>query len=162
MRRLRADHRQEIAVFSSRLGFVRLAMRRGAPLLPVYVFGENQTFSTTGAGRFIANFAFKYLGLPAPLTHGRFGFPWLIPRPTDVHVCWGEPLDVGPPNANPTDAEVRAVFERYAAELKRVFDLHKDASLPPEIAANGLKVIVRDGKPSIPAVAATPAAAEAH
>ena len=39
---LQSDHRREIAVFPPRLGFVRLAMRHGAYLLPAYIFGENQ------------------------------------------------------------------------------------------------------------------------
>lgn len=143
---IRADHTKEIAVFSERMGFVRLAMRRGAPLLPVYVFGENQTFTTSRIGRAFANLAFRYLGVPLPLTQGSFGLPWLIPRHTEVSVCWGEPVDVGAPNTTPTDAQVQQVFERYVVALRKVFDENKDACLPAEVAAKGLEVIVRSGR----------------
>ena len=37
-----SDHRREIAVFPPNLGFIRLALRHGADLLPAYIFGENQ------------------------------------------------------------------------------------------------------------------------
>lgn len=52
-------------------------------------------------------------------------------------------MPVGPPNANPTDAEVAAVFDRYVSELRRVFDANKEECLPPDVAARGLEVIVR-------------------
>jgi len=47
--------------------------------------------------------------------------------PTSVHVRWGNPVLTGPRNENPTLEQVEAVFEAYLAELRRVFDAHKDA-----------------------------------
>ena len=69
-----------------------------------------------------------------------------MPRPGEVHVAWGNAVDVGPPNASPTDAEVEAVFARYVAELRRVFDKHKDRCLPPRVAARGLEVVRRGAR----------------
>ena len=37
-----SDSSREVAVFSERAGFVRLAMKHGTALLPAYIFGENQ------------------------------------------------------------------------------------------------------------------------
>ena len=42
------------------------------------------------------------------------------PLLSQVSVCWGEPVDVGPPNSAPTDAQVEEVFARYAAALRQV------------------------------------------
>ena len=59
-----------------------------------------------------------------------------------------------------SDAEVEAVFEAYVTELRGVFDAHKDACLPPDVAARGLTVIRReDAKSPTPARRGTPQAA---
>jgi len=145
---LQSDHRREIAVFPPRLGFVRLAMRHGADLLPAYIFGENQAYTTYEWGRKFSQLAYKTLGVPLVPITGRWGLPWLVPNKVDVHVCWGNAVSVGPKNADPTDAQVEEVFARYVAELRRVFDENKDACLPPEVAARGLTVVKRDAKPA--------------
>lgn len=138
-----ADHRREVAVFPPKLGFVRLAMRHGLPLLPAYIFGENQAYATSEVGRRLAAAAFRSLGVPLVPVTGRWGLPWLVPRATDIHVCWGAPVEVGAPNDAPSDAEVEAVFSRYVAELRRLFDANKDDCLPAEVAARGLTIVWR-------------------
>ena len=51
-------------------------------------------------------------------------------------------MPTGPPNANPTDAEVVAVLHKWLREMRRLFDEHKDC-LPPDAAARGLSVTIR-------------------
>jgi len=71
-----ADHTRELAVFSRRLGFVRLAMRHGMPLLPVYIFGESQAYTTLGdGGRALSAWCFKWLGAPLAPVLGRENVP---------------------------------------------------------------------------------------
>lgn len=137
---LQADHTREVAVFPHRLGFVRLAMKHGTPLLPVYIFGENQAYETHAAGRAMAALSRRWLGVPLVPVRGRWGLPWLMPKELDIHVVWGEPVPVGPPRAEPTDAEVAEVFDRYLQELRRIFDENKHRCLPPEVARHGLSV----------------------
>jgi len=153
---LQSDHTREIAVFPPRLGFVRMAIKAGAPLVPVYIFGENQAYTTYSLGRKASQLAYKFLGAPLVPVTGRWGLPWLVPHPVKVEVCWGDAVFVGEPNANPTDAQVEAVFERYVVELQRVFDAHKYTCLPPDVAARGL-TIVRRSVSSRKAVAPQPA-----
>ena len=93
--------------------------------------------------------------MPAPLVTGRWGLPWLVPRPVDVSVAWGRPVRVGPPDLAPSEARVAAVFEAYCAELRRLFDEHKDQCLPPEVAARGLTITHR-GHPGEASAAAEP------
>jgi len=139
---LLSDHRREIALFPRKLGFVRLAMRHGTDLLPVYIFGENQAYITLGErGIAFSASCFKWIGVPLVPVTGRLGLPWLVPTPTDVHVRWGNAVAVGAPSRDPSDEEVAAVFCRYLTELRRIFDKHKDACLPPEVAARGLTVL---------------------
>jgi len=138
---LQSDSSREIALFPQRLGFVRLAMRHGLPLLPVYIFGENQAYSTFGSlGRAVAAWSFRLCGAPIVMVAGHWGLPWIVPKATDIHVCWGRPVQVGPPNAAPTDEQVSQVFASYQTELCRLFDEHKAECLPADVAARGLEV----------------------
>jgi len=189
-RRLESDHRREAAFFPPRLGFVKAAMRHGVPLLPAYIFGENQVsppfttlihsphshrsckplihatlratvhtahshtprthhtppqaYRTSPRGRAFSKRIHALSGVPIVPVHGAMGLPWLVPlRGEYVHIRWGEPVPVGPPNASPSDAEVHAVFDAYVCELRRLFDAHKDECLPPAVAARGLTVVER-------------------
>ncbi|KAJ1624323.1 diacylglycerol acyltransferase-domain-containing protein [Pavlovales sp. CCMP2436] len=139
---LRTTHMQEQAFFPPNLSFLRLALEHGTPLLPVYIFGENQLFRTTPTLQRFARRIFALSGIPAVVPLGRWGLPWLIPRPTNVLIAFGQPVYAGPPQ-EPTDAAVEEVFTRYSAELNRLFEEHKDARLPSEIAARGLTIVRR-------------------
>ena len=75
-----SDHAQE-QVFAQKLGFIRLALETGTPLLPMYGFGENQVFTcypkplrAWRSGSCAAG------ALGAPLFTGRFGLP-AVPLP---------------------------------------------------------------------------------
>lgn len=47
------------------------------------------------------------------------------------------------PNPSPSDAQVERVFERYKAEMTRLFDAYKDR-LPPAVAKKGLMITNRE------------------
>ena len=52
----------------------------------------------------------------------------------------GREVAVGPPNTEPTEAEIEAVFERFMAELRRIFDENAAKYLPADVAARGLRI----------------------
>merc|ERR1719401_2679680 len=84
-----------------------------------------------------------------PIFTGKFGIPfaYMLPIGTQVHARWGAPVEVGPPEADPSEERVEAVFARYLEELRRVFSGNAQECLPPDVAARGLKIIRKDGKP---------------
>ena len=41
------EHGKEVLYLKKRMGFVKLALRNGTPLVPVYVFGANDVFRTS-------------------------------------------------------------------------------------------------------------------
>jgi len=134
------DSSQEALYYQRSLGFVRLAMETGKPLLPCYSFGENQLFRSWG-GHGLRLWVAKRLRIGLPFFHGRWGLPLcLAPRPTDVTFVVGRRVPTGAPNAKPTEAEVEAVFERYVDEVCALFCRNAGKYLPPEVAANGLQI----------------------
>lgn len=135
-----ASSTHEAIYCQGRLGFVRLAMAAGAPIVPLYAFGENQLFVTSSFGLAARRWLARKLRVGVPLMAGRFGVPFGLPLPTHVTVVVGRPIDTGAPNANPTAAEVDVVFGRYVDEIARLWARNARRYLPPSVAANGFRI----------------------
>jgi len=86
---------QEIAFFPPQLGFIRLAIKYGTPIIPEYTFGENQIYYPTNTGRAVSNWLYKKTGFGVPFVTGMFPFPSTLPAPYDVAIKLGEPVEVG-------------------------------------------------------------------
>ena len=134
------SHRQEAVYAQERLGFVRLAMAAGKPIIPSYCFGENQLFRTTAALRPLQLWILRKLRIGLPLFSGVLGIPFGPPLPTRCSIVVGHEVSTGPPNADPSEEQVEEVFERYCAEIRQIFSEHAHKYLPPEVAARGLRI----------------------
>lgn len=137
------DPTQERGFFPPNLGFVRMAMKHGIPMMPLYTFGENQLYDVPEWSRALSRAIARLTGNRVPIGTGPWGLPFL-PKKTHLQSFVGQLVEVGPPNPDPSDAQVRDVFLKYCTELRRLFDTHKDSCLPPEVAARGLTLIWRD------------------
>lgn len=142
---LATDPKQERCFFPPNLGFVRQAIKFGIPLQPCYNFGENQLFDIPPWTRTACRMVKQYTGAGVPLGVGRWGLPFL-PKKQNLQCHAGFPVEVGPADPNPTDERVKQVFRMYCTELRRLFNEHKDAALPPEVAARGLDIVWRGHK----------------
>ncbi|GAB7359256.1 hypothetical protein MBLNU230_g5913t1 [Neophaeotheca triangularis] len=120
-------------VLKKRKGFVKLAIRQGADLVPVLAFGENDLYDQFDATRnpwiHRGQMAVKKLiGFTVPLFHARGIFNYdvgLMPyrRPLDIVV--GKPIRVQQ-QKNPDSAYVDQLHEAYTEELLRIWDEWKD------------------------------------
>jgi 1-acyl-sn-glycerol-3-phosphate acyltransferase len=97
------------------LGFMRLAIASGAPIVPVAVVGsEEQTIAIANLERIG-----KLVGLPSlPIT---LTFPWLgplglLPLPVKYRIYWGEPMRF---EGDPNDAD-DAVRRKVAEVQQRI------------------------------------------
>eukprot|EP00444_Apocalathium_aciculiferum_P050349 CAMPEP_0183512994 /NCGR_PEP_ID=MMETSP0371-20130417/11916_1 /TAXON_ID=268820 /ORGANISM="Peridinium aciculiferum, Strain PAER-2" /LENGTH=317 /DNA_ID=CAMNT_0025710161 /DNA_START=89 /DNA_END=1042 /DNA_ORIENTATION=+ len=142
-------HDQELALFPANLGFIRMAIKYGTPILMLYIFGENQLYKKVDGMEKFTDMLFKVTGLALPLFTAKAGLPTaaFFPRATDIHARWGAPVEVGEPDENPSDDKVEEVFSRYLKELQRIFYANAQECLPPDVAARGLKIVRMDGKP---------------
>ncbi|KAK9893982.1 diacylglycerol acyltransferase [Cystobasidium minutum MCA 4210] len=116
-----------------RLGFIKLAIREGADLVPVFSFGENDIFEqlSNEKGTRLYKIQKKFqsvFGFTLPVFHGRgilnytIGF---LPYRHPIVSVVGRPIHVKQ-NDNPSTEEMNDVQKRYIEELTRIWDTHKN------------------------------------
>ncbi|BEI85069.1 hypothetical protein CcaverHIS002_0504700 [Cutaneotrichosporon cavernicola] len=116
-----------------RFGFIKVAIREGAQLVPVFSFGENDIYeqlsNEKGTTVFKLQKGFqKIFGFTLPLFHGRGIFNYslgLMPYRHPIVSVVGRPIDVVQSN-NPSDEYVQEVHAQYIEELMRIWDKYKD------------------------------------
>jgi 1-acyl-sn-glycerol-3-phosphate acyltransferase len=97
-------------------GFVKLALRTAAPIIPVAVVGAEEAAPMLGKVTWFA----KNIGIPwIPVTPT---FPWLgpaglLPLPSKWYVAFGEPIDLGRTHT-PAAAEDRLLVNRLADQIR--------------------------------------------
>lgn len=95
-------------------GFVKLALRTGAPIIPVAVVGAEEAAPMLGKVTWFA----KNIGIPwIPVTPT---FPWLgpgglLPLPSKWRIAFGAPIDLG---AGPEGAEDRLLVNKLADQIR--------------------------------------------
>ncbi|KAL1521998.1 hypothetical protein AB1Y20_021643 [Prymnesium parvum] len=137
------SHRREVLHLQPGLGFIRLAMRHGVPLVPTYGFGENQLYESYGEWTLpLRQWIADRFRVGIPLVRGRYCSP--LPLPTKHTLVVGRPVPTGPPNLNPTKLEVEEVLGRWEEALRELFNENKDL-LPAEVAREGLTIAIRPG-----------------
>uniref|UniRef100_A0A5F9D9R1 Acyltransferase n=1 Tax=Oryctolagus cuniculus TaxID=9986 RepID=A0A5F9D9R1_RABIT len=116
-------------------GFVRLALRHGASLVPVYSFGENDTFKgmnfSEGSWQYLCQVIFKKIvGFPPCIFWGRGLFSsnsWgLLPLPVPITTVVGGPIPV-PQCSSPSQEQVDHYHRLYMDALERLFEEHKES-----------------------------------
>lgn len=108
-----------------RLGFIKIAIREGADLVPVYGFGENDIFEQLPNDKDTWAYAFQkkfqaIFGFTFPFFHGRGVFTYnygLMPHRRPVTVVVGRPIRVTQ-NDKPTDEEVQELHRQYIEALQ--------------------------------------------
>jgi 2-acylglycerol O-acyltransferase 2 len=108
---------------NKRLGFIRLAMQTGSKIVPVYGFGENDTWDVLQTNnQWLLAVRAKWqriFGISLPL------IKHIFPRRTKIDIVLGAPIAV-PHIADPTDDQVRAALETYKTEMAKLWHAHKD------------------------------------
>jgi 2-acylglycerol O-acyltransferase 2 len=129
---LDAQPRSLRLVLKRRKGFVKMAIRTGADLVPVLSFGENDLYDqfTADAHPRIHKFQLlvkKFLGFTVPLFHARGVFNYdvgLMPYRRPLNVVVGRPIRVVK-DAKPRQEDIDRVHGEYVDELSRLWDLWK-------------------------------------
>ncbi|WVR08931.1 hypothetical protein IAU60_005990 [Kwoniella sp. DSM 27419] len=116
-----------------RFGFVKMAIKEGADLVPVFSFGENDIYEqlANDKGSWVyklqKNFQ-KAFGFTLPLFYGRGLFNYnygLMPFRHPIVSVVGKPIRVKK-DTNPSDEAVQEMQHLYIEELMRIWDRYKD------------------------------------
>ena len=124
-------------VLKSRKGFVKLAIRMGADLVPTLAFGENELYDQVNSVEhpWVHNFQMivkKLMGFTIPLFHARGVFNYdvgLMPYRTPVNIVIGRPIKVVQQGSNDGAVDPKYLDEvhgQYVEELVRLWESHKD------------------------------------
>lgn len=117
------DGSKKETVVYVRTGFIRMALRYGCDLVPVFVYGEKHCYHRFHIPDGLRKFLLKHLRVPIILFWGRF-FTWL-PYRTPLTCVFGEPLRADEKVEEPTDEQVTELHDRYCKALAALFEKHK-------------------------------------
>ncbi|KMZ62448.1 Diacylglycerol acyltransferase 2 [Zostera marina] len=120
---LHMDHESEVIFLKKRKGFIRIAMEKGHPLVPVFCFGQSYVYKwwkPDGALFVTIARAIKFSPI---LFWGIFGSP--IPYPQPMHIIVGKPIELQR-NPSPTTQEVDDVHSQFISDLQDLFEKYKD------------------------------------
>lgn len=120
-------------VLGRRKGFVKLAIRTGADLVPVFSFGENDLYEQVSqkAHPWLHKMQLlfkKLMGFTVPLFHARGIFNYdvgLMPYRRPINIVVGKPIMVQA-QENPDPAYVEEIHKKYVDELLRIWNEWKD------------------------------------
>jgi hypothetical protein len=113
-----------------RYGFVKLCLKYGVSVRPVYVFGEGRLYSNVQGG-WRVRLAMNGYNIPAIFPWGLWFFPLLPKKDVGLFIVVGRPL-VLPKLANPTKMEVAMWHDNYVRELKRIYEDYKEEAYGSE------------------------------
>jgi len=105
-----------------RKGFIKLALRTGAEVVPVYFFGNTSVLSVL-TGSILRKIA-RSTGVTLTWFWGWGGT--LVPRPNKIVAVIGKPLGIpAAQTAEPTQEQIDHFHALYLAEVQRIFDTYK-------------------------------------
>lgn len=113
-------------ILKDRKGFVKLAIRTGTPLVPVFIFGETDIYDTLSPQpgtwlHWIQGYTQRLFSIPLFLPLGQFG---LLPRRTPLTTVIGAPIRV-PKVAEPTRDMIDEYHAKFTHALQQLFEDHK-------------------------------------
>jgi hypothetical protein len=122
-----------------RKGFVKMALRTGASLVPVFAFGENDIFEQVenpdgGRLRKFQTYIKQLIGISPPAFYGRslsrgvwrriFGRKGVLPKREPIEVIIGNPIHV-PQVDDPSPDVIDKYHQLYTVGLKELYELHR-------------------------------------
>ena len=109
-------------VLHSRQGMFELAIRQGASLVPVAVFGERYCYKVAPLPSFFVKVFEHFSSIPFLIFWGKWLF-WM-PLERDIAVVFGEPIAVQQKD-EPTEEDIIALQRRYMEQLRLLYDTYK-------------------------------------
>jgi len=120
------DARTENVFVLQRKGIIKIALRAGACIVPVYGFGHTKLWTiVTDPFGFLRSLSIK-LDTSIVLCLGRWGWPLGAAKRSPVTIALGEPIDCPKLDA-PTNQQVEEYHARLLDGYRALFKAHKAA-----------------------------------
>lgn len=122
-------------VLAQRKGFVKMAMRTGADLVPVLAFGENDLYDQVSPQQHpllhrLQMWVLRTLKFTLPFLHGRGIFNYdvgLMPYRRPLNIVVGKPIAVRQVADSQIESrEIDRLHAEYVGELERMWEAYKD------------------------------------
>ena len=120
----------------ARKGFIRLAIRHGRPLIPVYCFGETHIFHQYNCFQRTRQWLSRKLKISIVFFRGRNCT--LVPNQVPLNVVVGLPIHVMQSD-HPTEEYVAMIHAKYCQDLEVLFEKNKGDH--PEYVDSRLKIV---------------------
>lgn len=117
---------EEICVIRKRKGIVKIALKAGAPLVPVFGFGHTALWKVVVDPFGLLKKLSHMMGASLTPFFGRWGWFLGPPKRIPVTVCLGEPVKV-PQVAEPTQEQIDKYHQQLLDSYKELFETHKAA-----------------------------------
>jgi len=114
--------KEDVLVLSHRKGFIRLALRHGADLVPIFGIHNNDTFETYGFALGLRRWIQKNLKIALPIFHGRWFTP--LPYKVPMKVIIGEPIETPKPKSPGEKPDEKVVDQFHQKYIEAVKDMH--------------------------------------
>lgn len=117
---------EEIAVVKKRKGIVKIALRAGVPLVPVFGFGHTSLWTVVVDPFGLLKKLSHMMGASLTPFFGRWGWFLGPPRRIPITVCLGEPVKC-PQVAEPTQEQIDKYHQQLLDSYQELFEIHKAA-----------------------------------
>lgn len=126
-------------VLGERKGFVKVAMRTGADIVPVLAFGENDLYDQVSpkshpALHKLQMFVLRTLKFTLPFLHGRGIFNYdvgLMPYRRPLNIVVGKPIRVTKrAESDLENSEIDSLHALYVKELEKMWERYKEGFAP--------------------------------
>jgi 1-acyl-sn-glycerol-3-phosphate acyltransferase len=118
--------KEEIAHIQSRKGIVKIALRAGVPIVPVYGFGHTAVYTVVVDPFGVLEWLSTKMDTALTPFFGRFGWFLGPPRRVPITLCLGEPIHC-PQIAEPTKQDIETYHQKMLDSFEELFDKHKAA-----------------------------------
>jgi len=116
---------KEVPIVTSHRGFIRIALKTGSNLVPIYAFGETQTFDNIKAPAAWQRWCVRMFR--ANLICYPYGIAPMLPRSHKFTLAVGEPIKL-PQIDHPSEDDVAHYHYMYFKALQSLFNKYKEAA----------------------------------
>ncbi|XP_058758695.1 diacylglycerol O-acyltransferase 2D-like isoform X2 [Vicia villosa] len=116
------EHDSENVFLKERRGFVRIAIEMGHPLVPIFCFGQTNTYKWWKVSTKLVHNLTRFIKINPIIFWGILGSH--IPFKNPLYVVVGRPIHVKK-NPKPTTEQVTKVHSEFVEALRDLFQKHK-------------------------------------